>query len=79
MSLKVGQSITLGDGRQGIIKYISPRKELVNEYATGDSFPVAVYEYQEIVVILQNGLRVTTRIRTGSRYCNRISNWVGCY
>lgn len=68
MSLKVGQSITLWNGSQGIIKYISPRKELVNEYATGDSYPTSSYERQEVTVILRNGFQVTTKLRTGSSY-----------
>ena len=69
MSLKVGQSITLGDGRQGIIKYISPRTEVVMEYATGDQYPTSSYERREVTIILRSGLRVITKVRTGS----------GCY
>ena len=68
MSLKVGQSITLGDGRQGIIKYINPRTEVVMEYATGDQYPTSSYERREVTVILRNGFQITTKLRTGSSY-----------
>ena len=68
MSLKVGQSITLGDGRQGIIKYISPRTEVVMEYATGDQYPTSSYERREVIVILRDSFQITTKVRTGSSY-----------
>ena len=33
MTIEVGRKIVLTDGHQGIIKYIDPRKEVVNEYS----------------------------------------------
>ena len=68
MSIEVGHKIVLNDGRQGIIKYINPRIETVNECVTGCSHPISVYNKQEVTVILTTGLLIRAMVKTGPVY-----------
>lgn len=67
-SIEVGEKIVLSNGLQGIISHVSPETERVCEYMTGDSYPIGIYEYKEITIILTDGRSYRTRVRTGSDY-----------